>query len=77
MQVDGCERVWAIADEDLDREDEQKTSSVHFLRFEFTDEMADALKGGAKLVVGIDHPAYDVSVVLPHTVQTTLTKDLA
>ncbi len=76
LQAEAHDRVWAIADEDMDRENEQKTSSVHFLRFELTDEMADALKGGAKLLVGIDHPAYDVSVVLPPNVQTTLTKDL-
>jgi len=58
VQVEGLPRVYAIADEDLDRENEEKTSSVHFLRFELTDEMADALKYGMTLAVGIDHPHY-------------------
>jgi len=58
VQVEGLQKVFAIADEDLERENEQKTSSVHFLRFELTDEMADALKYGMTLAVGIDHPHY-------------------
>jgi len=58
VQVEGLQKVYAIADEDLDRENEEKTSSVHFLRFELTDEMADALKYGMTLAVGIDHPRY-------------------
>jgi hypothetical protein len=62
VQVDGHDKVYAIADEDLEREDETKTSSVHFLRFELTDDMASALKGGADLAIGIDHPAYEYRV---------------
>jgi hypothetical protein len=62
VQVQGHDKVYAIADEDLEREDETKTSSVHFLRFELTDDMAAALKGGADLAVGIDHPAYEYRV---------------
>ena len=58
MQVAGFERLFAIADEDLDRENETKTSAVHFLRFELTDAMAQALKGGATLGAGVDHPQY-------------------
>jgi hypothetical protein len=58
IQVADHERVWGIADEDLDRENEQKTSSVHFLRFEFTPAMIRALKQGAALNMGIDHPKY-------------------
>jgi hypothetical protein len=50
--------VYAIADEDLERENEQKTSSVHFLRFELTEAMIGALRGGAGLVMGIDHAHY-------------------
>ncbi len=49
--------MYAIADEDLERETEEKTSSVHFLRFEL-DEMARALKGGSPLAIGVDHPQY-------------------
>jgi hypothetical protein len=56
VQVEGSPRVYAIADEDLERENEQKTSSVHFLRFELTEEMAAALKYGVSLSVGVDHP---------------------
>ncbi len=58
VQADGFERVFAIADEDLDRENEQKTSSVHFLRFELGAERVVALKQGAALAVGVDHAHY-------------------
>jgi hypothetical protein len=63
VQVAGLQRVFAIADEDLERENEEKTSAVHFLRFELTAAMISALRGGAELGVGIDHPHY------PHTIQ--------
>jgi len=59
VAVDGCARVYAIADEDLPRENDSKTSAVHFLRFELTPQMATALRGGAGLAIGVDHPAYD------------------
>lgn len=62
VKVAGHPPVLAIADEDLDRENEQKTSAVHFLRFEFTPGMKEALLGGAALAMGIDHPAYTVTV---------------
>ena len=58
VQVSGHDRVFAIADEDLERENEEKTSSVHFLRFELTPPMIAALRGGANLAVGIDHDHY-------------------
>jgi hypothetical protein len=58
VQVAGCERVFAIADEDMERENEEKTSSVHFLRFELTPEMVAKAKSGAELGMGIDHPNY-------------------
>src|ERR1043166_6559874 len=58
VQVQGCERVLAVADEDLERENEEKTSSVHFLRFELTPAMIAALKSGAGLAIGVDHPEY-------------------
>jgi hypothetical protein len=58
VQVSGHERVFAIADEDLERENEEKTSSVHFLRFELTGPMIASLRAGAALGVGIDHEHY-------------------
>jgi len=78
LQVDGFDRVYAIADEDLERENEEKTSSVHFLRFEFTPAMIGALKGGAALAVGIEHANYRVRVdeVAPN-VQAALVRDFA
>ena len=77
LQVGAHERVWAIADEDLDRENDDKTSSVHFLRFELTKSMADALKGGASLSIGIDHPKYAVSADTSTAVRDALARDLA
>ena len=77
VQVSGLERVWAIADEDLERETEQKTSSVHFLRFELTAEMAGALRSGAALSVGCDHPEYRAELALPANVRDALVGDLA
>lgn len=62
VQVADYSRVFAIADEDLDRENEEKTSSVHFLRFELTDPMVASLRAGARLAAGIDHPAYPHSI---------------
>jgi hypothetical protein len=61
-QVEDFDRVFAIADEDLERADDHKTSAVHFLRFEFTAEQVAALKRGASLVAGIDHENYRVEV---------------
>jgi hypothetical protein len=62
VRVAGCERVFAIADEDLERENEEKTSAVHFLRFELTPAMKDCLRQGAPLAVGVDHPEYAAAV---------------
>ena len=76
IEVGSCGRVWAIADEDLERENEHKTSSVHFLRFEFTEGMAQELKQGASLAIGVDHPNYQWSVVAPPAVRDALAKDL-
>jgi hypothetical protein len=77
VQVDGCERVYAIADEDLERENEEKTSSVHFLRFELDAEMRRSLKRGAGLAVGVDHPNYRASVAVAPEVRASLAGDLA
>lgn len=62
VQVQGQAKVYAIADEDLERENEQKTSSVHFLRFELTAGMKLALTGGAALTIGVDHPNYSAAL---------------
>ena len=62
LQVEGCPRVFAIADEDLDRETDTKTSSVHFLRFELSAEMIAALKYGVALAFGVDHPNYQAEI---------------
>ena len=62
VAAEGGERAYAIADEDLDRENEEKTSAVHFLRFELPPATVAALKRGAALAIGIDHPAYTVTV---------------
>ena len=62
VRVDGSDPVLAIADEDLDRETADKTSSVHFLRFELSDAMVAGLMRGASLSMGIDHPAYRYQV---------------
>jgi len=58
VQVAGHARVYAIADEDLERETAEKTSSVHFLRFDLDAKMISALRGGATLAIGVDHPEY-------------------
>ena len=76
IQVKGHERVWAVADEDLERENEQKTSAVHFLRFELDEAMVQALKKGAELAIEIDHPRYTAAVEAPPAVREALAKDL-
>lgn len=77
VKVAGFEAVFAIADEDLERENEEKTSSVHFLRFELSEDMKSALKNGASLSMGIDHPAYLQSVdEIPVAIRESLVADL-
>lgn len=77
VRVGDGEQIFAIADEDMDREDEDKTSSVHFLRFELKSEDLQRAKSGAELAIGIDHPNYQHSVdpVSP-TVRDALVADL-
>ena len=76
VQVADFSRVFAIADEDLERENEEKTSSVHFLRFELSDAMVAALRGGARLAMGIEHPAYPHSVdSVPDPIRAALLAD--
>lgn len=76
VKVEACDPVYAIADEDLDRENEVKTASVHFLRFELAPHMIEALRNGAPLSMGIEHPAYKVSVSpVDSAVRDALTED--
>lgn len=77
MQVDGFARVYALADEDMERSNADKTSAVHFMRFELTAEMAAATKAGAALGAGIDHAQYQCSVTpLPEPVRAALSSDI-
>ena len=77
VQVQGHERVFAIADEDLERENAEKTSAVHFLRFELAAAMIASLHGGAALGIGTDHEHYRHAVApLPAPVQRSLVGDL-
>ena len=77
VQVEGFAKVNPIANEDLDRETEDKTSAVHFLRFELTPAMAAAAKQGAAIRAGIDHPNYRAEITLPAAVRDSLAGDLA
>ena len=78
VQVAAQARVFAIADEDLERENEEKTSAVHFLRFELTPAMIAGLKSGAALAAGVDLPAYPHSVdPVPAKLRAALLADLA
>lgn len=77
IQVAGHDRVYAIADEDLERSTEAKTSAVHFMRFELTAEMIRSLKAGAALAIGVSHPQYQYHIeeIDPET-QVALMADL-
>ena len=78
VRVEGCPAVYAIADEDLERETDEKTSSVHFLRFELTREMAESLKYGVALAIGVEHPHYNAKIdPVPVPIRAALVKDLA
>ena len=78
VHVADFDRVYAIADEDLERADEEKTSAVHFLRFELPPEQIAALKSGASLIAGIDHENYQVEVSpIPDNIRASLINDLA
>jgi hypothetical protein len=78
VQVGEHARVFAIADEDLERENDEKTSAVHFLRFELTPPMVAAAKGGAAISLGMEHDAYRHAVdPLPQAARDALVRDLA
>ena len=77
-QVQGCERITPVADEDLERENDEKTSSVHFLRFELGDEARRRLTAGARLAFGVEHPAYQATLdPVAEEVRAALLEDLA
>ncbi len=77
VKVDGFDEVIPISDEDLERDNENKTSSVHFMRFEFSSEMVAALKQGSRLSAGIHHPAYEHTVdPVPQHIRDSLVSDL-
>jgi len=76
VKVEGFDPVYAIADEDLERDTEDKTSSVHFMRFELSDEMCQAAKQGAALAAGVEHENYSAAVdPLPDDIRKALVED--
>jgi len=77
LQVAGFDKVYAIANEDLDRSTEEKTSAVHFMRFELTPEMIEALREGAALTFGTDHIGYPYTTEVPEQARQALIADLA
>jgi len=76
VEVEGHDRVYAIADEDLDRENDDKTSAVHFVRFEFTPAMVAAIKAGASVKLGCDHRNYPAHVTIAPETLASLAGDL-
>ncbi len=76
IEVEGFKRVYAISDEDLERETDTKTSAVHFCRFEFNEAAKKAIKYGAKATLGCDHPNYTVRVSIPLNQLESLREDL-
>ena len=76
IEVEGFKRVYAISDEDLERETDVKTSAVHFCRFEFNEAARKAIKYGAVVKLGCDHPNYNMSVVIPLEQLESLREDL-
>jgi hypothetical protein len=76
VEVEGQARVYAIADEDLDRENDEKTSAVHFVRFEFTTAMVAAIKAGASVKLGCDHTNYPAHTTIAPETLASLAGDL-
>jgi hypothetical protein len=77
VRVEGCDRVYAIANEDLERSNEEKTSAVHFMRFELSSDMIAALHAGAQLSMGVEHDLYRHEIDLPAASRASLVTDLA
>ena len=75
LQVEGFDKVYPVSNEDLDRETEEKTSSVHFMRFEFTPEMIAALKAGTSLLAGVEHPEYQYEMKVEENIRQSLLND--
>jgi len=76
VQAEGGERVYAVADEDLERENEEKTAAVHFVRFELPAAMRERLRRGAPLTIGVEHPAYRAAVEVAPEQRASLLDDL-
>jgi hypothetical protein len=76
IEVEGHQRVYAIADEDLDRENDEKTSAVHFVRFEFPPALASAIKAGADVKLGCDHSNYSAQTTIARETAASLAGDL-
>jgi hypothetical protein len=76
VQAEGAGRVFAIADEDLERENEEKTAAVHFVRFELPPAMRESLRRGARLTIGVDHPEYRAAVEVSAEQRASLLQDL-
>jgi hypothetical protein len=76
VEVEGHPRVYAIADEDLDRENDEKTSAVHFVRFEFTPSARQAVRAGAQVKLGCDHTNYPAHMAIPAETLASLAGDL-
>jgi hypothetical protein len=77
MQIGDHDKIWAIADEDLPRSNETKTSAVHFMRFEISADMARDLKSGADWHIGVQHPVYTYDFAVSGTTRDSLLNDLA
>ena len=74
----GQAKIYAIADEDLERENAEKTSAVHFMRFELDPASVNAIKAGAAISIGVEHPAYTAEIAtLAETVRASLAQDLS
>ena len=76
VEVEGHGRAYAIADEDLDRETDEKTSAVHFLRFEFSKPMRHAVRAGAAVKLGCDHSNYPAHLTIAPETLACLAGDL-
>jgi hypothetical protein len=76
VEVEGQPRIYAIADEDLDRENDEKTSSVHFVRFEFPKVAREAVRAGASVKLGCDHTHYPAHVTIAAQTLASLAGDL-
>ena len=78
MQVEGFDKIFAIADEDLERDTEEKTSAVHFMRYELDDDMIAAVKGGAAISAGVDHENYQATAnPIAANIRDSLAADLS